>query len=118
MIQEALAFLRDRFSKARRRGWSAFPAMAAKPTSIKRGKVTPYDVTPPLRRASVNAVDDLIAAAQKWNTAPVVWISGDAIVLVTDDADRRDSVTLKLSKSAAFAKLICLNQSPVLDQRR
>lgn len=117
MIQEALEFLRDRFSEAEAARLVNIPGDGRKAYVDQAGKVTPYDVTSPLREHRVNSVADLIAAAGKWNTSPVVWINGDAVVLVPDDADRRDSVTLKLSKSAAFAKLICLNQSPVLDQQ-
>ncbi len=117
MLKEALQFLGETFSKSQGAKLLSVPGNGRKAYVDQGGTVTPYDVTPPLREHRVNSVADLIAAAEKWDTAPVVWINGDAVVLITDDADRLDSVTLRLSKSAAFAKLIALNQSPVLDQQ-
>lgn len=81
------------------------------------GTLTKYDVSPPLRSHRVDSVDDLIAAAKKWNKSPVVWLNGDSIVLLPDDADRRDKVSLPLVKSHQFATLVRLGKEPMLDQQ-
>lgn len=117
MIQEALEFLYDKFSDAEEARLLQIPGDGRKVFVDQGGKLTPMDVAPAVRSHKVNSVDDLTNAAHKWNTAPVVWIGSDAIVLIPDDGDRRDRVTLNLCKSAAFQRLICLDKQPLLDQQ-
>ena len=117
MIKEALESLGKTFQAAASARVLNIPGNDGRKCYVdQNGTLTVYDVPPPLRAHHVNSVDDLIAAARKWNTGPVVWISGEAIVLVPDDADRRDRITLKLVKSAAFAKLCSLASEPELNQ--
>lgn len=116
MLKEALDFLRDRFTVAAGAKLLNVPGDGRIAYVDQGGTLHQIAVTPPLRGHTVNSVDDLIAAAAKWNASPVVWINGQNIVLVTDDGDRRDRVTLPLVKSAAFSRLTALAKDPELDQ--
>lgn len=71
----------------------------------QRGDIHEISVAPPLRTHSVDTVADIIVAAKRWNTNPVVWVSGQAVVLVPDDDDRRERVTLELHETEQFAFL-------------
>lgn len=82
----------------------------------QNGTLTTFHVAPPPRQHHVNSVDDLISAAKRWNVSPVVWISDEQIVLVPDDSDRRDRITLKLVKSRAHDLLWHLLENPKLSQ--
>lgn len=116
MLKEALDYLSESFKKAHGARKLDLPGDGRKVYVDQGGTLTPLDVAPGLRSHRVDSVDDMIAAAQKWNVAPVLWINGDSVVLVTDDADRRDKITLPLVKSNQFAKLIELAKDPELDQ--
>lgn len=80
------------------------------------GKIETIDVEPALRAHKVASLDDLIAAAKRWNANPTLWVSDTAIVLMPDDTDRRDKVTLALEKSAAYRRLEALEKCPDLNQ--
>lgn len=116
MLKEALAFLGERFSKSEAARLLAIPGDGRKAYVDQGGTVTPYDVAPPLRAHRVDSVEDMVGAAQRWNGKPVLWISGESVVLVPDDNDRRDRVTLPLVKSAQFARIVALGKSPELEQ--
>lgn len=81
------------------------------------GQLTERPVPPPLRRHTVDSVDDLIAAVKRWGLGNidvgdddgVLWISEERIVLVTNDSDRRETVTLPLVHSSVFAKVKSLS---------
>src|SRR5688572_16109107 len=117
MIRDALDFLSKQAQESEAATLLTIPGDGRKAYVDQKGTVSVYDVSPPLRKHAVNSFDDMIAAADKWNNSPVVWINGSEIVLIPDDADRRDRVTLTLNKSAAFAKLIELQSKPVLEQQ-
>lgn len=116
MLKDALEFLGRTFGEAKSARKLDLPGDGRKVYVDQAGTLVPLDIPPGNRGHKVDAVDDLIAAAQKWNTSPVVWINGESVVLVTNDADRRDSVTLPLVKSHQFATLIRLVKDPELDQ--
>lgn len=80
------------------------------------GKLFIQSVPPDLRDHKVDSVFDLCEAAKLWNPNPVVWIDDENIVLVVDDKDRRETVTLKLVKSFVFRKLLDLRNSSKLSQ--
>jgi len=86
-------------------------------------EVKEYYVQPKPRSHQVNSLQDLIhyvdgLDTEKEGVKPVVWYSHDAVVLVIDDEDRRDTVTFRLKESDAFAQLRMLDsQKPALDQR-
>jgi hypothetical protein len=102
MMKGSTAFLRDRSAESEEAGCSRSPAMAAKPTSIKRGKLTTLRRDAAAASHKVNSVDDLIEAAQKWNASPVVWINGDAIVLDSGRCRPPRPGDAQPVKSAAF----------------
>lgn len=116
MIEEALSYLYDKFTAAQNARLLNVPGSGRVAYVDQGGKLTPIEVTPPLRNHNVSSVDDLIEAAKLWKNSPVVWISGDAVVLLPDDSDRRDRVTMKLVKSAAFSKLCMLAKAPQISQ--
>lgn len=66
------------------------------------GKLIDRAVPPPLRAHSVDSVNDLVNAAKRWTTDPVIWVSERNVVLAIDDKDRRETVTLPLIKSHTF----------------
>jgi hypothetical protein len=79
-----------------------------------------HDIPAPLRKSTVTALASLTAAALAYGKdeggESSLWISQEQLVLVLDDEDRRESVTLKLTKTATFAKLESLDKTPVVDQ--
>lgn len=116
MIKEALEFLAKQVATHHAAKVLSIGGDGRKVFIDQCGKIETLDVVPGLRSHKVTSLDDLIAAARKWNTAPTLWVSDGAIVLVTDDSDRRDVVTLPLHKSAGFRRLEELEKSPILDQ--
>ncbi len=116
MIKEALEFLSQRVATHHAAKVVQIPGDGRKVYIDQGGKMETIDVAPALRKHTVHSVADLIEAAKRWNAKPTIWVSDKAIVLVTDDSDRRDSVTLPLTKSAGFLRLEALENSPVLDQ--
>lgn len=116
MLKEALEFLSGKFSKSESAKLLSIPGDGRTAFIDQGGAIHEVPVVPDLRSHTVKSVDDLCHAAGKWNKAPVVWISDAAIVLLPDDADRRDRVSLPLIYSAAFQRLLSLAKAPVLDQ--
>lgn len=80
------------------------------------GTITERPIKPELRDHQVDSVGDLIAAAKKWGGKGVVWLSRAEVVLLIDDEDRRETVTLPLGFSTVFAKVQTLENQPNLDQ--
>ncbi len=62
------------------------------------------EVPPPVRAHTVSTLDALTDYAKKLDdpTKAVIWHAEDAIVLVLDDQDRRDIVSMPLYKSQPF----------------
>lgn len=116
MLKEALELLNQNNHKSLEARLVKIPGDGRKAYIDQAGKITHFDVTPDVRGHTVDSVEDLIAAASRWNTKPVIWISGESVILIADDDDRRDRVTLPLHKSHQFATLVKLTQSPKLAQ--
>lgn len=116
MLKEALEWIGKNAEGVSTANLLSVPGDGRKVYVDQNGTLTPLDVTPACRGHKVDSVEDLIAAALRWNSKPVVWINGDAVVLLTDDDDRRDRVTLPLVKSHQFARLIQLAAKPELSQ--
>lgn len=116
MLKEALDYLSETFKRSREARKLELPGDGRTVYVDQGGSLTPYPVLPAVRGHKVDSVDDMIGAAIKWKTAPVLWISGEAVVLLPDDGDRRDRITLPLAKSHQFAKLIELSKDAELDQ--
>jgi len=92
------------------------------------------DVPPPLRNHFVCSLDDLVEYAKPLagarltgpdaadepqgrlpelaGTGPVIWHSPQAVILILDDADRRDRVTFGLTFSQPFILLVGIAQNP------
>lgn len=117
MLKEALEYLTGQSHKFNEARLLSIPGSDGRQAYVdQKGELSLVPVPPALRGHNVDSVDDLIAAAGRWNAKPVIWISGESVVLIADDEDRRDRVTLKLHKSSQFACLIALAKKPELDQ--
>jgi hypothetical protein len=85
----------------------------------QNGSLARIPVTPPLRQHTVASVADLVKSAERWEHEEwgnVVWISCDKLVLVIDDSDRRETVTMPLVESYVFSRIKALAKNPVVDQ--
>lgn len=110
MIKEALDYVFSRASEVaaaksedRKAKIVALPGDGRTVTIDRNGELEDYAVPPALRNHIVSSADDLIAAAQFWKDASrVIWIDGASLVLIIDDTDRRERVTLPLVESAVF----------------
>ncbi len=60
------------------------------------------DMPPALRSHAILGIDDFIEAVKRWGQSGVVFHSPSKIVLVVDDADRRDVVSMALVESETF----------------
>lgn len=93
-----------------------FPSDGRTKTFLHNGELIEKDVPADLRAHSVDSVADIVAAAQRWKTKNIIFISGREVVLVLDDDDRRETVTMDLKQTALFETLAKLNESPKMDQ--
>lgn len=86
---------------------------------LHRSAIHAVDVPPPLRRSVVNSLETLIQVAQgEAAEKPVVWHADEFVILVLDDADRRDTVAFPLKHSRQFARLLELDEGAhCMDQR-
>lgn len=119
ILKEALEFV---FSKAATQAETTRPKILDLPGDGRtvvvesRGVLTDRAVPPPLRNHIVRSVADITAASQRWNDSPVLWIDKDKLVLVTNDADRREFVTLPLEETRLYQTL-CGLEGKELDQQ-
>ena len=83
------------------------------------GEIREIAVSPPLRKHIVHTLDDIINYVKTGsNHDPVVWHGENAVTLILDDGDRRDRVTLPLTKSGKFETMAKLaKEQPWLDQK-
>ena len=86
------------------------------------GSYTAERLMPAIREHRVASLPDILEAAAVWvgdstEGAGVMWHNEEQVVLVLDDEDRRDRVTLPLTVSGQFLTLERLHNSPALDQR-
>jgi hypothetical protein len=82
------------------------------------GEIKQFPLPAKPRDHRVGSLADLILFAQREdNKSPIVWHGVECVVLVTNDADRRDSVTLPLTLSERFKTLQMLaEEKPALTQ--
>jgi hypothetical protein len=73
------------------------------------GSYDVLDVAPPPRTHVIHSVDSFVAIAEDFQTRadskPRIWHGKDAVVLICDDDDRRDSVRLPLPASEPLSWL-------------
>jgi len=74
-----------------------------------------HELPPSDRNHTVASLDALIAAAKRYGQAGTLWHGTNSVVLLVDDGDRRDRVTLPLQQSEHFARIGALGRP--LDQR-
>lgn len=106
MLKEAFAYLFDSAREQQKAKLLEVPGDGRTAYVDQAGTLKEIKVSPPLRGHRVESVVDLVAAAKKWNTAPVVWVSESCVVLITDDGDRRERVTMGLKLTDQFAFLV------------
>ncbi len=91
-------------------------------TFIKGAKITEVAMPPPVRKAEVNSLEDLMLATRSdMATKPTIWHSSAGVVLVLNDTDRRDRVSFTLGFSGPFATLVQLaspDATKYFDQRQ
>lgn len=72
---------------------------------------------PPWRKHAAQDLETIVSFAEK-NANAAIWYSRDKIVCITDDATRRDRVTITMLPSDQIQKLVLLNGSkPLITQR-
>ena len=83
-------------------------------------EIKQFALQPAPRDHFVHSLDDLIRyAREQKNAAPIVWHGHCNVVLLPDDADRRDSIMFPLTHSNRFAKLMTLAaEKPAFDQTK
>lgn len=71
------------------------------------GDTKEYAIQPGLRAHKVERLDDIATAIDKWESEDggSLWVGGDAVVLATDDGDRRDTVRMPLVHTPEFCAL-------------
>lgn len=110
MLQEALEFV---YSAARENANNDKAHIVSLPGSNPRqgwyehnGTLVPYDIHPGVRCHRVDSVCDIIRAIARWGSdASSVWICSQQVLLILDDADRRDRIAMPLLESATFTRL-------------
>lgn len=120
MIREALALIQETTRKADAAEFVDIPGDGRSCYVQLGGQITQFTVDPPCRHHLVHTLDDLIAAAElAAGDAPLtIWHGLSEVVLILDDRDRRDRVTLKLQFSRAYQTLHALDTEPrPLDQK-
>lgn len=116
MLKEALQYLWDSARSSQKAVILQVPGDGRTCTVDQDGKLVTLTIAPPLRAHQVDSVADLIAAAGKWNTAPVIWLNDTCPVLIIDDGDRREKVSLPLKKTKQFSFLENLKSDHGFDQ--
>lgn len=77
------------------------------------GRINSFELPPAPRQHVVHDLEDLIAyALRPENPRPVVWHGDSGVVLLVDDADRRDQVVIPLTHSTRFDTLAQLDAAP------
>lgn len=90
------------------------------------GKLQTFDIDPPPRKHAVRTLGDIVTAANRWqkvqgetDVAPrsgVIWIGDASVVLLPNDDDRRDSVSMPLVRTDLWQTLLNLKQNSCVDQ--
>lgn len=120
-IKEALQYLFERGAeteKCARARILEVPSDGRTVVIEHKGELIDRTVPPDLRNHTVESVADLASAAKRWKPDPAIWIDGKQIVLIPDDQDRRDRVTLPLKQSAVFSCVKKLAEQPKMDQQQ
>lgn len=83
---------------------------------IQNGTAQAIDIPPAARDHLVLTLGDIETAVENWE-AETVFHDEDCVKVVIDDADRRDTVTMRLNKSKPFMELVALTKPRELTQR-
>lgn len=118
MLKDAFEFLATQFYKSKEARILSTSADGRTSYIDQDGKVTTITNPPKPRESKVDSVDDLCAAANSYGKPEAfsVWLSPSAVVLIADDDDRRDRVTLPLRESTQWKAIKKLAADPTLDQ--
>jgi len=85
------------------------------------GSVTYRDIPPKVRDHNVATVAGLVAAAEQWCSSgerATIWVGDTFAILICNDEDRRDRVTLCLGRSQQYARLEGMSCGECFDQRQ
>lgn len=118
MLKDAFEFLATQFYKSKEARILTTSADGRTSYIDQDGKVTTITNPPKPRESKVDSVEDLCNAARAYGgeNEYSFWVSPAAVVLVADDEDRRDRVTLPLRDSSQWAVVKRLAKGPTLDQ--
>lgn len=121
MIQEALDYMHELGRNAK--GAKLVEGVPSNGRSVlleHNGQLVRQPIDPPMRKHTVSDLESLIQAHNEWAGDDaglgIVWVNENAITLVLDDLDRRDTVTLPLHKSQTYESIQRLVSSPKINQ--
>lgn len=117
MIADALRVLQETAVKASGATVLRIPGDERRAYVVNDDGTHEIVLPPPLRKHTVHTLEDLVAAALKWGRQGAIWHSEDAVVLIVEDDDRRDRVTLPLRHHPQFESLRELEKEHMLNQR-
>lgn len=121
MTKEALALLQETAVKAAAANRLDLPGDGRKAYLNLGGKVKEIDIPPKVREHQFRRLDDLIDMANLYaenDGRPVVWHDQNGVILVLDDADRRDRGTFPLEITPQLQTLMMLEkQQPQMTQK-
>lgn len=122
---ETLRELQSKAVAAARGEIVTIPGNAREAFFVHNGTATPIGLPPALRQHEVCELDELCRYVKDRIATPgddpksiVVWHGRDEVVVILDDADRRDRVTLGLAKTNAWEWVeACDHTRPRLDAK-
>jgi hypothetical protein len=116
--KETLQLIQETAQKAQRAAIVDVPGDGRHVYMQQGDHVDKLEVPPACRTHVVHSLAELIAyALNQANPKPIVWHGMEGVVLLTDDADRRDRVVFPLTQSARFKVLCKLAEETVLMQQ-
>jgi len=111
MIREAIELIQDTAKDAAGVSVTAIPG-DPRSVIVQLGSAYEYRPIPPaVRNHTILGIDDFIEAVKRWGAKGVVFHSPAKIVLVVDDADRRDVATMNLVESETFTFMRTVGRS-------
>lgn len=117
MTKEALQLLQDTAQKAQT---AKIVKIDGNPDVVlidQGGSYTAHELPPKHRNHTVSDLDSLLELADRCTGKGVLWHSEEAVVLVFDDAVRRDFATVPLKFSTAYKALRDLGNGAVVTQK-
>lgn len=107
MLQEALQYLARQAEEANVPSVTAIPGDPVQVLISHGGAYEKHQLPPAHRKHTVRTLDDMILITERasavWGGKPVLWHDRASVVLVVDDGERRDLVTMPLQIAETYA---------------